>query len=117
MQGRTEPIKESSMKNIIVIASLLVSGPAFAADTTCAVKGMHCKGCTEMVEGKVCDETKYSKCEVKVTDAKKKLGTVHLVTKDAAATVDEAALSKIIADTGYTMEKCKTTEAKKSPKS
>ncbi len=94
------------MKNLILIAAFALTGSVYAAETTCTVKGMHCTGCKEMVEGKLCDETKYSTCEVKVTDANKKLGSIHLVTKDASAKIDEKAVGAIISDSGYTMEKC-----------
>jgi hypothetical protein len=92
-----------------VLAGLLLTGfSAFAETKTCAVSGMHCKGCQEMVEGKVCDETKYSTCTIKIIDAKKKIGEVHLVTKDSSAKVDENALSAVIKDSGYELKECKT---------
>jgi cation transport ATPase len=103
------------MKNILFAAVLLAGTQAFAVETTCEVKGMHCTGCTEMVEGKVCDEAKYSTCEVKVTDEKKKLGAIHLVTKDASAKVDEKELGKIVTDAGYKLEKCSPKKADKAP--
>ncbi len=94
-----------------IVAMVLVSGVTWAEDKTCAVEGMHCKGCTEMVSGKVCgEEGTYSKCEVKVTDAKKKLGFVRLATKDAKAKIDEKALGTTIADAGYKMKECKVSK-------
>jgi copper chaperone CopZ len=92
-----------------VLAVLLMTGfSAFAETKTCTVSGMHCKGCKEMVEGKVCDETKYSTCNVKILDAKKKIGEVHLVMKDSAAKVDEKALGEAMEDSGYKLKECKT---------
>ncbi len=93
----------------LILVSLLLAGfGAFAEEKTCVVKGMHCQGCQEMVEGKVCDESKYSTCTVKVTDMKKQTGEIHLVTKDEKAKVDEKALSAMVKDTGYEMKSCKT---------
>ena len=104
------------MKNILLVAAFTFSAFASATETTCDVKGMHCTGCTEMVEGKVCDEAKYSTCEVKVTDAKKKAGHIRLVTKDETAKIDESAIGKIVADSGYKMGKCKAPKAAKEAK-
>ncbi len=92
---------------IILSFLFAASLQATAEETTCAVKGMHCQGCTEMVEGKVCDEAKYSTCTVKVLDAKKQTGEIHLVTKDATAKVDEKAVGKLVEDSGYKMLSCK----------
>lgn len=93
----------------LILVSLFMFGlNAFAEEKTCVVKGMHCQGCQEMVEGKVCDESKYSTCSVKVTDMKKQTGEIHLVTKDAKSTVDEKALSAMVKDSGYEMKSCKT---------
>lgn len=84
-----------------------------AEEKTCTVKGMHCQGCTEMVTGKVCGEGEvYSTCDVKVTDVKKEIGQVHLVTKDASAKIDEKALTAIIEDAGYKLEKCSVVKGK-----
>lgn len=95
----------------IILSVLLLAGlQAFAEDKTCAVTGMHCQGCTEMVEGKVCDESKYSTCTVKITDAKKKAGEIHFVTKEGVK-VDEKAVGELVKDSGYEMKSCK---AKKS---
>jgi len=96
-----------------LVSLFLVGFAASAEEKICSVTGMHCTGCTEMVEGKVCDEAKYSTCEVKVLDKKKKLGEVRLITKDTEAKVDEKALGAMIEDSGYKMTKCKTTGPKK----
>ena len=77
----------------ILFAMLFVGFAASAEDKTCTVSGMHCSGCKEMVEGKICDETKYSTCEVKILDEEKEICQVRLVTKDAKAKVDEKALA------------------------
>lgn len=99
------------MKNILLAATLLLGSSAFAAETTCTVKGMHCTGCKEMIEGKICDESKYSTCDVKISDAKKKIGSIHLVTKENGATIDEKAIGTIVSDAGYKVEKCTAAKA------
>jgi hypothetical protein len=93
---------------LILCALFVMGGMAMADETTCEVKGMHCTGCKEMIEGKVCDESKYSTCSVKIVDEKKEKGEIHLVTKDAKAKVDEKALSAMVKDAGYEMKACKS---------
>jgi hypothetical protein len=102
-------------KIMIVVVGLMSSiwiGAVSAEEKTCTVKGMHCNGCTEMVTGKICDENKYEKCEVKILDSKKEIGEIHLVTKAKDAKVDEAAIKAVIADAGYNMQSCKTSKEK-----
>jgi cation transport ATPase len=87
---------------------VLVSSLAFVAhadEKTCAVKGMHCEACAEMVQGKVCEEGKYSTCDVKV-------GQIHLITKDATAKIDESAVGAAVKESGYSLQKCKLGKAK-----
>lgn len=93
---------------LVVLLAFLCGGYVFAEDKTCAVKGMHCEDCVSAVQNKVCNDT-YSTCDVKI-------GKVHLVTKDAAAKVDEKAVSAEIKDAGYTMKKCTNGKAKASKK-
>lgn len=96
---------------------LLMSGAIGHADEkTCKVKGMHCSGCVEMVEGKVCDEAKYSTCTVKITDEKNEIGEIHLITKDQKAQVDEKSLEAIIKDSGYELKGCKLPGKPSAPK-
>lgn len=105
------------MKNIFLFVIISLGYSAFAEETSCTVKGMHCEGCVEMVQGKVCDEAKYSICEVKVTDEKKKVGMIRLVTKDQSTKVDEKALGTIVEDSGYKLEKCATKASAKKKSS
>lgn len=105
----------------ILLTFLFVGGfSAVAEEKTCTVKGPHCKGCAEMIEGKVCDETKYSTCEVTILDENKKIGQVRLVTKDTTGKVDEKELGKLISETDkkYKLEKCKASKktATEAPK-
>lgn len=100
------------MKIIIAAIVSLVCLQATAEEKTCAVKGMECTGCVDMVKDKVCTEN-FSTCDVTVTDKKNKVGQIHIVTKDATAKVDEKALSTAIKDTTYTVEKCAAGAPKK----
>lgn len=95
------------MKRLIFGLIILAASSVHAEEKTCTVKGMHCKGCAESVEGKVCDNEKYSTCAITIKDEKKEIGSVHLVTKDSAAKIDEKALSTQIEDAGYKLDKCK----------
>ncbi len=105
------------MKVLILVSALIFTLSAKAEQATCTVKGMHCTGCKEMVEGKLCDEKKFSKCEVKIVDEKKEIGQLELTTKEANAKVDQKAVGAVIEDAGYKLEKCtvkKVSESKKS---
>jgi hypothetical protein len=96
------------MKQLIFGLMILAASSVYAEEKTCMVKGMHCKGCAESVEGKVCDTEKYSTCDIKIKDEKKEIGSVHLVTKDKAAKIDEKVLGTQIEDAGYKLDNCKS---------
>ncbi len=78
---------------------------AQASENTCVVKGMNCAHCVGMVQEKVCSGDKYSACEVSY-DADKKVGTIHIVTKDEKTVVNVADLNTAIADTSYKVASC-----------
>ena len=99
------------MSKIILASLFVLSCFAFAEEKNCAVKGMHCAACTEMVQGKVCDAAKYSSCDVKIVNEKAELGQIHLVTKDKAAKIDEKAVGDAVTDAGYKLNKCNTVKA------
>jgi len=102
------------MKLILASMALIaMSVAAHAEDKTCKVKGMHCADCAETVHEKVCDQAKYSTCDVKIINEKKELGQIHLITKDNTAKIDENVVSAAVKDTGYEMQKCKTNKGKK----
>lgn len=101
------------MKQLIFGLMILAASSVYAEEKTCTVKGMHCKGCAESVEGKVCDKDKYATCDIKIKDEKKEIGLVHLITKDTAAKIDEKALGAQIEDAGYKLDKCKSAPASK----
>lgn len=82
------------MKKIVLGLMLFAGSYAFGEEKNCIVKGMHCSGCKEMVEGKVCDETKYSTCAVSIKDPKKEIGAIHLVTKEPTAKINIEELDK-----------------------
>ncbi len=91
----------------LVFALLLAGGFVQAEEKTCQLHGMHCSGCTEMVEGKVCGDGKmYTTCKAKITDAKKEMGEIHLVTKDPKTKIDEKVLKAAVKDAGYTFKSC-----------
>jgi hypothetical protein len=103
---------EEKMKFAFVILSLVLAGAAHAEEKNCAVKGMHCDACTEMVKDKVCNDT-MAVCDVTVKDGKgkAKMGNIHIKTKEAAGKIDEKAIAKAIADTDYKLEKCTAAKA------
>lgn len=96
------------MLKFVILCAAFLTSHAFADEKTCTVDGPHCKGCMEMIEGKVCDDKVYSKCEVKILDEDKKIGQIYVVTKDAAAKVDEKVLAKQLTDleSDYSLKKC-----------
>lgn len=98
---------------LLLVAAFLFGGWAYAEDKTCAVKGMHCADCAMTVKEKVCND-KYSTCDVKVTSAKKELGSLHIVTKDKAQKIDETAIGTLIKDVGYSLDKCVAKKEKAS---
>jgi hypothetical protein len=106
------------MKALILLLAICAA-PAFAEDTTCAVKGMHCESCAEMVHEKVCGAGKYATCDVKIVSEEKELGSLHLVTSDKAAKVDQKAVGAQVKDAGYELDKCApgAAPAKKGKKS
>lgn len=93
---------------LVAFAGSLAVNFARAEEKTCVVDGPHCTGCTEMIEGKVCDEAKYSTCKVDIVDEDKHIGQLHLVTKDKAAKIDEKGLAKTLTDmeSDYSLKKC-----------
>jgi hypothetical protein len=101
------------MKQLIFGLMVLAASSVYAEEKICTVKGMHCKGCAESVEGKVCDKEKFSTCDIKITDEKKEIGSVHLVTKDKASKIDEKVLGTQIEDAGYKLDNCKSAPASK----
>lgn len=73
-------------KNLITLLSLTLSAALVSAETgTFTVEGMHCSGCRKTIEAKVCGDAAVKataeKCEVKLTDEKKQIGTITITTK------------------------------------
>lgn len=95
------------MRNLIFVSAILFGFAINAEEKVCTVKGMHCTGCVEMVKEAVCTD-QYAACDVKIKDAKKEIGEIHVKTK-AAAKVDEKAMSSLVAKTSdkYKLESCK----------
>lgn len=91
----------------IVFTLLLATGYVQAEEKTCQLTGMHCTGCTEMVEGKVCgDGKKYTTCKARIVDEGKQMGEIHMVTKDPKGKIDEKALKAAVKDAGYVFKSC-----------
>jgi len=68
-----------------LLTMTLISSFALAETTTLTIEGMHCSGCKAVIAEKVCTEnalkTKYESCAVNVTDGKKEMGQLTIVTK------------------------------------
>lgn len=101
------------MSKLILFGLFTLCSFAFGEEKNCAVKGMHCEACTEMVQGKVCNDA-YSSCDVKIIDAKAEMGQIHIATKDKAAKIDQKAVGAAVTDAGYKLKKC--TDVKASAK-
>lgn len=105
------------MRTIVLFSAVLLTSFAFAEEKTCTVKNMHCQDCADTVTNSLCkDKSIYSTCEVKIINKTKEVGQVHLITKDAAAKVDEKELGTIIDSSGYQLDKCHLGGPKKSGK-
>ncbi len=93
---------------LVILLAGLAPVFGFSEEKNCTVKGMHCDACTEMVKDKVCNDT-FEVCDVTV---KGKQGMIHIKTKDAAAKIDEKAMTQAMADTTYKVGKCTTPKGK-----
>lgn len=93
---------------LFVLAGGLWMSTAQAEEKNCAVKGMHCEACITMVKEKVCSD-KFEVCDVTM---KGKDGQLHLKTKDAKTKIDAAELSKVLADTSYSVTSCQAGKGK-----
>lgn len=92
------------MKLSLAIGLSLIATIAFAdSTTTVTVEGMHCSGCKDMVKSKVCDNPEIAKnaasCEVKLTNEKKQLGEITIVSKPET-TVDVELVKKQVKEAG-----------------
>lgn len=88
---------------IIILALSLISAAALAETATLTIEGMHCGSCKAMITEKVCNEaaakTKYESCKVELTDKKKHMGQLVIVTKKDVK-VDLTAVKAGINDAG-----------------
>lgn len=92
------------MKMTIIAFLATFSFFAAAEEKNCSVKGMHCEACVTMVKEKLCDD-KFEVCDVT-------MGKVHLKTKEAAAKIEAKEITKAIADTTYSIDKCTPVKGK-----
>jgi copper chaperone CopZ len=87
------------MKSFILISSLILSSLAFADTATYEVKGMHCGGCKAEVEGLVCKMEGVKSCKAELTDKKKQMGKITIITEDGKP-VDSTKVEEMIASSG-----------------
>lgn len=73
------------MKSIVLATALFASSFSYAATADLTIEGMHCSGCKKLISSKVCDDPAIkaasASCEVKLTDEKKQMGAIHIVSK------------------------------------
>ncbi|MBX3022212.1 MAG: hypothetical protein KF799_11110 [Bdellovibrionales bacterium] len=93
------------MKYVLIVLVSLVCLPAMAEEKTCTITPMDCAGCVDMVKEKVCNP-EFTLCDVAIVDSDKKIGQIHVKTKDAATKVDPKMLTDLIKDTTYSVSKC-----------
>lgn len=100
------------MKSIL-IAMTLASAVAVAETGTFTVKGMHCGGCKASVTKKVCEgeaAKDAESCTVNLTDAKKEIGEVVIVTKPGVKINEEAVSAGVKAAGDYSVTEVKIKE-------
>ncbi len=85
----------------------IASPSAMAESKTCVLDKTHCSGCVDMVTDRLCDESQFSTCKVRVVDVKKEIGELKIETKDKNGKVVLADLNKKLAGTDYKVVSCK----------
>lgn len=97
------PTQLKALSLAFLFASATFSSLAFAEKKTLKVKGMHCKGCVEMVEGEVCEVQKFKSCKVKLASGEKNVGQIDLETEGKTPIDLKAVKEKISAAGNYTV--------------
>lgn len=93
-------LKETIMNWIIFALSLSFLTPfAFAEKKNIKIKGVHCSGCIEMIEGEVCESQKFKTCKVHLLKDQKNMGEIELETKDGEP-IDMAKLKEKVHEAG-----------------
>lgn len=114
--NRTQKQKRSTMKTVF-LSLILISSFAYAETVTLTIEGMHCSSCTKIITKNVCENEAIKKntesCEVKITDEKKQLGQIVIVSKKEAV-VDLAAVKDGVKASGDNYQVIK--EIKSQPK-
>src|SRR5690554_5893581 len=105
------------MQRYLFVGFLVWSSTALAEEKACQIQGMHCKGCVEMVEEKICRADLYEVCKGRIVDADKRIGEFHLKTKKADAKVDLNQLKADLEPTGYSLGECRAPSQKEKTKS
>lgn len=92
------------MKTLVLALVAAASVSVMAEEKNCSVKGMHCQACVEMVKDRICNDT-FEVCDVT-------MGKVHLKTKEGSAKIEAKEVTKAIADTTYSIDKCTPVKGK-----
>lgn len=100
---RTLTAQMKTLSFAVFLASALSSTFAHAEKKTLKVKGMHCKGCVEMVEGEVCEVQKFKSCKVKLASGEKNVGQIELETEGKTPIDLKSVKEKISSAGNYTV--------------
>ena len=102
LQKKGVQIMKNLLKSLTYGIALtgLMTTFSFAETTTLQVSGMHCGGCQSAIESAVCKNGNYVKCEAKIDNPKKQMGSITLETKDGEK-LDLAKIQSEIKDAGY----------------
>lgn len=91
------------MRILVVLAFVFSGSWAVAEKKTIKIKGMHCKGCVEMIEGEVCEAQKFKTCKVRLATGEKNMGEIELET-EGKALIDMKKIKATVSEVGeYTV--------------
>lgn len=86
------------MKTLLTTMALF-SSVALAESTTLRVEGMHCAGCTKVLQMQVCEDKAlketFETCTVKLVDTKNRVGQIKISTKNDSKIDMKAIMSSI----------------------
>lgn len=84
----------------VVLIGFSFSASVLAEEATYGLKGVHCGSCVSAVQAKVCKD-EFSECKAKVTNSKKELGELHLVTAKPEDKIDYAKIKAMVEEAGF----------------
>lgn len=103
----------------VFLSLILISSFTFAETITLTVEGMHCSSCTKIITKNVCENEAIKKntesCEVKLTDTKKLLGQIVIISKKDVK-VDLTAVKDGIKSSGESYQVIKETTSQTKEK-